>query len=66
MPSKIRGIDNELLQLRSVTRLRQVLGFKDMAEFKAFPASNRFKPDFDEYASQYIFPQQERAPLPGL
>ena len=52
-------------KLRSVHNLRRDLGFKDTAEFKAFLASDRFKPFFDDYAEQYIYPQQERARAEG-
>ena len=65
MPSELRGADNKQLQLRNIHTLRQALGFTSTAEFKAFLASNRFKPYFDEYASQWIIPQQERARAEG-
>ena len=65
MPSELRGADNKQLQLCNVSTLRQALGFTSIAEFKAFLASNRFKPYFDEYASQWIIPQQERARAEG-
>ena len=65
MPSALRGADKEQLQLRDVSTLRQTLGFTGMTEFKAFLESKRFKPYFDEYASQWIIPQQERARAQG-
>ena len=65
MPSEIRGADQGMLRLRKVKKLMEELGFKDSQEFKAFLESRKFKPFFDEYATQYIYPQQERARAEG-
>ena len=65
MPSELPGAGEGVPKLRSPQQLCHALGFKDMAELKTFLNSDRFKPIFDEYAEQYIFPQQGQARAQG-
>lgn len=55
------GTNPEVIRLRADDKLRDSLGFVNIAELKGFINSRFFEPYFDQYAKVCIYPQQARA-----
>lgn len=61
MSKELINISGGELKWKNTDALRKDLGFANMGELNTFTQGNRFKPYFESYAKEWIFPQQKLA-----
>ena len=65
MPEAVRDRREVEFELRELEKMRQELGFRDVDEMNTWLHGPRFGEHFQEYAQEWIYPQQERIKQTG-